>query len=569
MVPREEPYPMSRSIHAKPGKPGAQKSSATLPEKIGSEYRQAIDKLQLSEGLLRASERKYRSLVESIPDIIFALDLDGSIAYIGPRWKKILGHDEAEVLGKYFIDFIPPEEHSFVIRVFKEVRNEKKNVENILLQFYRKDGQLRYFSSSAAPMLDDQGRVAGTMGIARDITERRKLEEQLLQAQKMESIGNLAGGIAHDFNNLLGGILGYASFAKKKMSPKDPLYHSLNSIERSATQAAELTKQLLGFARRGKYQVKPINCNALVQELARFLKRTMDKRINLKIELDPHLHLIEGDETQLQQSLINICLNARDAMPSGGILKIVTGNQTLSNNFGEKQREGKKGDYVKITLSDTGIGMTQELCSQIFEPFFTTKEPGRGTGLGLSMVYGIIQNHGGYIELKSEPGQGTSFELLLPALAELTIEETPPLPPGRIIPKGSETILFVDDEEIIRQLGADILEDVGYKVLFASGGEEAIRIYQQKRKKIALVILDMVMPGLGGRETFLKLKEINSKIKVLLSSGYSTNEGVGEILKEGVGGFIQKPYRDEDLIGKVREVLDSNSIFYLIFVAHC
>ncbi len=548
---------MSRSIHAKPGKPGAQKSSGTLPEKIGSEYRQAINKLQLSEGLLRASERKYRSLVESIPDIIFALDLDGSIAYIGPRWKKILGHDEMEVLGKYFIDFIPPEEHSFVIRVFKEVRNEKKNVENILLQFHRKDGQLRYFSSSAAPLLDDQGQVVGTMGIARDITERRKLEEQLLQAQKMESIGNLAGGIAHDFNNLLGGILGYASFAKKKMSPKDPLFHSLNSIERSATQAAELTKQLLGFARRGKYQVKPINCNALVQDLARFLKRTMDKRINLKVELDPHLHLIEGDETQLQQSLINICLNARDAMPSGGILKIVTGNQTLSNNFDEKQGQGKKGDYVKITLSDTGIGMTQELCSQIFEPFFTTKEPGRGTGLGLSMVYGIIQNHGGYIELKSEPGQGTSFELLLPAVVELMIEETSPLPPGRIIPKGSETILFVDDEEIIRQLGADILEDVGYKVLFASGGEEAIRIYQQKRKKIALVILDMVMPGLGGRETFLKLKEINSKIKVLLSSGYSTNEGVGEILKEGVGGFIQKPYRDEDLIRKVREVLDS------------
>ncbi len=504
---------MPRSIPAKPGKPGAQKSSRTLPKKIGSEYRQAIEKLQLSEGLLRASERKYRSLVESIPDIIFALELDGSIAYIGPRWKKILGHDEMEVLGRYFIDFVPAEEHSFVIQVFKEVRNEKKNVENILLQFRRKDGQLRYFSGSAAPLLDEQGQVVGTMGIARDITERRKLEEQLLQAQKMESIGNLAGGIAHDFNNLLGGILGYASFAKKKMSPKDPLYHSLNSIERSATQAAELTKQLLGFARRGKYQVKPINCNALIQDLTQFLKRTIDKRINLKVELDPHLHLIEGDETQLQQSLINICLNARDAMPSGGTLKIVTGNQTLSKDMDEKQRGWKEGDYVKITLSDTGLGMTPEVRSQIFEPFFTTKEPGRGTGLGLSMVYGIIQNHGGYIELKSEPGQGTSFELLLPAVGELMIEEISPLPPVRIIPKGSETILFVDDEEIIRQLGADILEDAGYKVLLASGGEEAIQIYRKNRKKIALVILDMIMPGLGGKETFLKLKEHQSKNK--------------------------------------------------------
>jgi two-component system cell cycle sensor histidine kinase/response regulator CckA len=548
---------MPKSIPPRSKKSGNQKSSQNLPKKINPEYRQAIEKLQLSEELLRASERKYRSLVESIPDIIFALEMDGSISYIGPRWKKILGHDETEVLGRYFIDFIPSEVHPFMIHVFKEVRNKKKSVEDIQLQFLRKDGQLRYFSASAAPLLDKQGQVVGTMGIARDITERRKLEDQLLQAQKMESIGNLAGGIAHDFNNLLGGILGYASFAKKKMSPKDLLYHSLNSIERSATQAAELTKQLLGFARQGKYQVKPINCNVLIQDLSQFLKRTIDKRINLEVELDPQLHLIEGDETQLQQSLINICLNARDAMPSGGTLKIVTGNRTLSKGIDQKQAGWKEGEYVKIILSDTGIGMTPEVRSQIFEPFFTTKEPGRGTGLGLSMVYGIIQNHGGYIDLKSEPGQGTSFELLLPVAAELTIEDISSFPPGRIIPKGSETILIVDDEEIIRQLGSDILEDEGYQVLHASRGEEALQVYQENRENIALVILDMVMPGLGGKETFLKLKEINPIIKVLLSSGYSTNEGVGEILKEGVGGFIQKPYRDEELIGKVREILDS------------
>jgi two-component system, cell cycle sensor histidine kinase and response regulator CckA len=548
---------MPKSISIETGRSADQKLSKNLPKKINLEHRQAIEKLQLSEELLKASERKYRSLVESIPDIIFALELDGSISYIGPRWKKILGHDETEVLGKYFIAFIPPEEHAIMIHVFKEVRNKKKSVENIQLKFHRNDGQLRYFSASAAPLLDEQGQVVGTMGIARDITEHRKIEEQLLQAQKMESIGNLAGGIAHDFNNLLGGILGYASFVKKKMSLQDPLYHSLNSIERSATQAAELTKQLLGFARRGKYQVKPINCNALIQDLTQFLRRTIDKRINLEVDLDPHMHLIDGDETQLQQSLINICLNARDAMPSGGTLKIVTGNRTLSKDINEKQGGWKEGEYVKITLSDTGIGMTQEIRSQIFEPFFTTKEPGRGTGLGLPMVYGIIQNHGGYIEVKSEPGQGTSFELLLPAAAELILEEISPFPPGRIIPKGSETILIVDDEELIRQLGADILEDVGYKIILAAGGEEAIQIYQENRKEIALVILDMVMPGLGGKETILKLKEIDPKIKVLLSSGYSTNEGVGEILKEGVGGFIQKPYRDEELIGKVREILDS------------
>lgn len=520
-------------------------------------YRQAIQKLHLSEVLLGVSERMYRSLVESIPDIIIALDMEGAINYVGPRWGKILGHEDFEVLGNFFIQFAPVEDHPFLIQVFKEVRNYKKSVENIRWQFFRKDGQLRYFSGSAAPILDDQGNMVGVMTIARDITEYKKLEEQVLQAQKMVSIGNLAGGIAHDFNNLLGGILGYASFVKKKMSPQDPLYHSVNSIERTAGQAAELTKQLLGFARRGKYQVKPINCNVLIQDLVQFLGRTIDKRITLQVDLDPQLHLIDGDEAQLQQSLINVCLNARDAMPSGGTLKLITGNQTLSKEIYSNQRSWKEGDYVRITLSDTGSGIAPEIQSQIFEPFFTTKEPGRGTGLGLSMVYGIIQNHGGYIDFKSQPGQGTTFDLFLPARTGVAIQEESSVLHPTVPPKGSETILIVDDEDIIRQLGADILEDVGYKVISAARGEEAVRLVQQRRKNIDLVVLDVIMPGMGGRETFRKLKEINPEIKVLLSSGYSTDGEVGEILKEGVGGIVQKPYKDEELIRMVRAVLDA------------
>ncbi len=523
---------------------------------MGSGYRKAIQKLHLSEELLRASERKYRSLVESIPDIIIALDLDGAINYVGPRWEKILGHEKSEVLGKFFIHFAPVEDHPLLIQVFKEVRSRKKSVENIRWQYFRKDGQVRYFSGSSAPILDEQGNMIGAMVIARDITDYKKLEEQLLQAQKMESIGNLAGGIAHDFNNLLGGILGYASFVKKKMSPEDPLYHVVNSIERTAGQAAELTRQLLGFARRGKYQVKPINCNALIQDLIQFLGRTIDKQITLQVELDPQLHLIEGDEAQLQQSLINICLNARDAMPSGGTLKLITRNQILPREIYLNQRGWKGGDYVRITLSDTGTGIPPEIQSQIFEPFFTTKEPGRGTGLGLSMVYGIIQNHGGYIDFKSGPDQGTTFELFLPSITGAVIPAESPVLHPTVTQKGSETILIIDDEDIIRQLGADILEDVGYKVILAARGEEAIRLYQQQEQDIDLVILDVVMPGMGGKETFQKLKGINPKIKVLLSSGYSTDGEVGEILKEGVEGMVQKPYKDEELIEKVREILD-------------
>ncbi len=275
------------------------------------------------------------------------------------------------------------------------------------------------------------------------------------------------------------------------------------------------------------------------------------------MELDPHLHLIEGDEAQLQQSLMNICLNARDVMPSGGTLRIITSNQTLSQDSILKQWGWKEGEYVKITLLDTGTGMTPEIQTQIFEPFFTTKEPGRGTGLGLSMVYGIIQNHGGYIDVKSELDQGTSFELFLPAIPDVKIEEIFPPPLEKITPKGNETILIVDDQEIIRQLGADLLEDGGYEVLLAATGEEAIRIYAEHQKGIALIVLDVVMPGLGGKETFLRLRDINPKIKVLLSSGYSIDGEVGEILKEGVGGFVQKPYKYEELIKKIREMLDT------------
>jgi len=559
MVEKREHPKAKPTTKPSPKKAGTKSTRATSKE-IGAEYRQAIQKWHRSEELLRASERKYRSLVESIPDIIFALNLHGSFTYVGPRWKKILGHDEGEVLGKYFIDFAPVEDHRHLIDVFREVRNENKSQENVRWHYFRKDGQLRFFSGSTAPLLDESGKLIGTMGIARDITENKKLEEQVLQAQKMESIGNLAGGIAHDFNNLLGGILGYASFIQKKMSLQDPLYHSVNRIQRSAQQAAELTKQLLGFARRGKYEVKPINCNALIQDLVHLLGRTIDKRISILLDLDPHLNLVEGDETQLQQSLMNICLNARDAMPAGGTLRIVSSNQFLSQNTLLSQRGLKKGAYVMIALTDNGSGMTPEIQSQIFEPFFTTKELGKGTGLGLSMVYGIIQNHGGYIDLKSELDRGTTFTLFLPAIQEIKSEEIPPMTLKNKPSRGHETVLIVDDQDIIRQLGADILRDEGYKVLVAATGEEAIKMCQgqKKGKDIALVILDVVLPGLGGKETFLRLKESNPQIKVLLSSGYSIEGEVGEILKEGAGAFVQKPYKDEELIRKVRELLDSS-----------
>ncbi len=553
MLKDRKPKPGSSPPPVKPK--GKGESNVSLQK--GAPGRQGVlQQLQVAEEKLRRTEHRYRSLIESIPDIIYTLELDGSLSYISPRWKQILGHEESEVLGRFFIDFAPPEDHPFLVRVFKEVRNHKKNVENVHWHYFKKDGERLFFLGSAAPLYDEEGRVAGMIGMARDVTKHKRVEEQLLQSQKMESIGNLAGGIAHDFNNLLGGILGYATFVKRKLSTRDKIYQSIEAIERSAQRAAELTKQLLGFARRGKYQVKPIECNALIREIVLILQRTIDRRIAIDVDPDPQLSVIEGDEAQIQQALMNICINARDALPKGGTIKIVSRNQRLTPDQASRQRGMKEGNYICLNISDTGTGMSPEVRSRIFEPFFTTKAKGQGTGLGLSMVYGIIQNHGGMVEVQSHIGIGSTFTVFLPALASASGagEEITPIPD---IHQGQETILLVDDEEIIRDLGVDILEDRGYRVFPAAEGKEAVRIYREQAQEIDLVILDVMMPGIGGKETYRQLRAINPQIKVLLSSGYSTNGEVGEILKQGVSGFVQKPYREEELAAKVREVLDA------------
>jgi two-component system, cell cycle sensor histidine kinase and response regulator CckA len=539
-----------------PAKPKERGKSTVVSRKGTAGPGGVLRQLQAAEEKLRRTEHRYRTLIESIPDIIYTLELDGSLSYISPRWKTILGHEESEVLGRFFIEFAPPEDHHFLVRVFKDVRNHKKNVENVHWHYLKKDGTRRFFLGSAAPLYDEEGRVTGMIGMARDVTVHKRVEEQLLQSQKMESIGNLAGGIAHGFNNLLGGILGYATFVKRKLSTRDKIYQSIEAIERSAQRATELTKQLLGFARRGKYQVRPIDCNALIQEIVLILQRTIDPRIAIEVDPDPRLSLIEGDEAQVQQALMNICLNARDAMPEGGTLKIASRNQRMVPDQASPLRGMKEGSYIRLTLADTGTGMSPEVRNRIFEPFFTTKAKGQGTGLGLSMVYGIIQNHGGMIEVQSHAGTGSTFTVFLPAVASAALngEEISPVPD---IHQGQETVLLVDDEEIIRGLGIDILEDRGYRVFSASEGREAVRIYRERFREIDLVILDVMMPGIGGKETYRRLRAINPQVKVLLSSGYSTNGEVGEILKLGVSGFVQKPYREEELAAKVRKVLDA------------
>ncbi len=406
------------------------------------------------------------------------------------------------------------------------------------------------FICSTSPILDRKGEILGYTHSLKDITEWKRLEAQFHEAQKMEAIGTLAGGIAHDFNNLLMGIQGYVSLMLLKMEPVHPHFKKLRKIEEQVTSASELTNQLLGFARGGKYQIVPIELNKLVEKNVEMFGRTK-KEIITHTKLSEEPIVIDGDQYQIEQVLLNLYVNAYEAMPGGGDLYVET-NPVIIDAADAEAYKIQEGRYVRISVRDTGIGMDQETQARIFEPFFTTKEMGRGTGLGLASVYGIVRNHHGAIEVESETGKGSTFHIYIPISGKALKEEK--LATAEII-KGEETILLVDDEKNILDVSAELLASLGYTVITAAGGKEAVDIYRDKKDEIDLVVLDMVMPGMRGGEAYDVLKKINPNVKVILSSGYSIDKGAKEIIARGGNDFIQKPFKIEILSQKIREVL--------------
>jgi signal transduction histidine kinase/CheY-like chemotaxis protein len=422
----------------------------------------------------------------------------------------------------------------------------------------RLDGSRAVVETSISLRMGARGEPEGFRGLVRDVTDRerdrsekRRLEAQLQHAQRMEAIGTLAGGIAHNFNNLLMGIQGNASLMTLDLDPDHPHLDRLKTIEKLVRSGSELTRQLLGYAREGRYEVRAVDLNQLVRETAGTFGAAR-KEIRVHTDLPPSLPSVLADRGQIEQALMNLFVNAADAMSQGGDL-FVTTKKASRRDMGEKPYESREGAYVLLVVRDTGQGMDEETKAKIFEPFFTTKGLSRGTGLGLASVYGIVKAHGGYIEVASEVGIGTTFEIHLPATqasAEVSLES------DKTIDSGSGTVLLVDDEETVLAVGAEMLSRMRYTVLQASGGEEAVRLFQEAHEGIDLVILDLIMPDMGGGEVFDRLTKIDPSVKVLLASGYSMDGKAAEILKRGCDDFIQKPFDMALLSQKVNGLLN-------------
>jgi nitrogen-specific signal transduction histidine kinase/ActR/RegA family two-component response regulator len=390
--------------------------------------------------------------------------------------------------------------------------------------------------------------------ILNDVSEKKLREAQLRQAQKMESIGTLAAGVAHDFNNLLMGIQGYASLMLLSTDSANPFFEMLKGIEKQVQRGSRLTRQLLGYARKGKYEIRPLDLNRLVKETSETFGRTR-KEITIHRELGADMFPVQADQEQIEQTLFSLYVNAADAMPGGGDLFLQTMN-TTHNEMKGRLYDPKPGNYVRLSVIDTGTGIEKSIMAKIFDPFFTTKEMGRGTGLGLASVYGIVKGHGGYIDVDSEMGRGTTFRIYLPETEQVLKEKGSGAGNVNEIPKGEGTVLLVDDEDVMLDVGRQMLEAMGYSVIVSHDGGEAIELYEENKDAIDVVMLDIVMPNMGGGEAFDRLREINPDVKVILSSGFSIDSEAAEILACGCDGFIQKPFNLKELSKKLKQILD-------------
>lgn len=511
-----------------------------------------ITERKAAEEALRKSEQLYRSVVENIEDVFYRSDAQGRLLMGSPSGARLFGYDSLDEMiglpmGSFWAD--PKKRHELL-----DIIREQGKATDYEATLKRKDGSTFIASLTTHFYRDEDGTALGTEGIVRDISERKRMEAHLLQSQKMQAMGTLAGGVAHEINNLLQVILGHADMLRLKGREDKRFERSFEAICRAARSGADLVNRILTFSRKTQPEMRPTRLSDEVRKLEDLLRRTIPRMIVLEMRLEDNLLTINADPAQIGQILLNLTLNAKDAMRQGGRLVFETKNVTIGKEFCRIHPEFQPGTYVSLTVSDTGAGMAKQTLERLFEPFFTTKPPGKGTGLGLSVVFGVVKNHGGHIICDSEPDVGTTFEIYFPVWAgdfHPQVPQTVETPPG-----GTETLLLVDDEEAVRTLAAEMLESAGYNVLVASNGKEALDIYRTNGESIALVILDLIMPEMSGGECLQELLKISPNTKVLISSGYADDGVTKEAREGGAAGFVSKPYSLDQVLHAIRKCLD-------------
>jgi len=503
-------------------------------------------------------EELFRLISENAADMIAVVSATGDRLYNSPSYERVLGYTPEELKKTSSLEQLHPDDREKVILAAQVARNTGVG-QSAEYRMKHKNGTWRILESTASTVLDSNGQVEKVIVVNRDVTERRQLEKQLVQVQKMEAVGRLSGGVAHDFNNLLGVIIGYGEILEDSLRENPALAESVDQILKAGRQAASLTRQLLAFSRQQVLEPKVVDINEIVQETEKMLRRLIGEDILLATRLGKDLGKVKVDPAQLGQVVMNLAVNARDAMPNGGHLLIETENYEITPEFvGQHSYPVKAGDYVRLTVKDDGIGMSPEIQARIFDPFFTTKEKGKGTGLGLAMVYGLVKQSEGYIDVHSEVGVGTVLDIFLPRV-EGTAKPSTGEKRSQTVEGGSETILLVEDEAGLRKLTHSILEARGYHVLEAENADAAMKVSNDFKAQIDLLLTDVVMPGMSGQILAERLRTDRPSVAVVFMSGYAgLNVGASGVLGEG-SFFLPKPFSRDALTSKIREALSAQT----------
>jgi PAS domain S-box-containing protein len=512
-----------------------------------------ITERKQAEGSLRESKERFRALSENAPDIIYTMNLLGAITYVNPSWKRIFGHDEEEVLGRYFIEFTKEEDKRTYRKLFKSIRDEEKSVNNHIGVMLTKEGKERIFNMNSSFNRDSEGRILGIVGSMKDVTELRDIEKKLSQAEKMEAIGTLAGGIAHDFNNILSAIIGYTQLGIDALD-EERRKRYLNQVLKSGERAKNLTSQILAFSRQDKQERSPIEVGGIVKEAMKLLRSLLPTTIEIRQEIESKPNIVLSNSIHVHQVLMNLCTNAAYAMrDKGGILQVCIDHIQLPARENSMIVDLQPGSYIRMIVRDTGHGIDPGIIDRIFDPFFTTKKLNEGTGLGLSVVYGIVKSHGGTIAVHSEPGKGSTFSVYFPRI-EVEIEHKSEKQPP--IAKGTERVLFVDDEPVLADIGKEGLSALGYEVTVRTSSIEALHAFRAQPHKFDLVITDMTMPNMTGIELADEILKVRSDIPIILCTGYSEMIDEEKSKKFGIRAFLMKPVSLEEIARTIRKVLD-------------